>query len=71
MRIFVFALAPSSISLSKFATTDGTLPLGVMELVDESLGSTSEKTSSGGRPDGAKVTVLLSFVSSFSRAAIL
>lgn len=47
------------------------LPLGVLEVLGESLVVTSESTASGERSDEANLTILLSFAFIFSRAAVL
>lgn len=46
-----------------------TLPLYVRDVIDDSLCVTYDMTSSGVQSDGAKVTVLFTFVSSFSPTA--
>lgn len=47
-----------------------TLPLRVRGVLDDSLCVTFDRTSSGERSDGAKVTVRFTFSFSFSRAAV-
>lgn len=69
-QVFVFALVYSLIFLIVFFAINVTILLCVWKMLDRSLCVTCETLALSGRSDAAKVTILLSFASSFSKAAV-
>lgn len=65
VQILVFALSTGLIFLSLLVAINLMLPFCALGMLDESLFTTSEKTSSGGWSDTANVTVFFFFASGF------